>query len=253
MAEIKFYANVDAAETSTLINHTTGSGLGFYGSAHGISVALTNTQDTTFVTNQNGTAEGTAVNNTKFTGSQVATPGSVQSNLAPGATYDLTDLPSYAAPLNIRFTHDTQVMTKNPKLRIFDRNNINNHASGVTTYVYDVRNRTGSFGNSNKMLHRSTVWSEDKWFVFEKGYANNSENQALDVKPLEDFYLTESPGVSGLNTNSNDASLNAIAGFSQDGSTHRSLRHDWYLAISAKPTAIGSAEDYALYFSVEYL
>ena len=64
-----------AQSQTTLINHTTGSGLGFYGSAHGISVALTNTQDTTFVTNENGTAEGTAVNNTKFTGSQNSCSG----------------------------------------------------------------------------------------------------------------------------------------------------------------------------------
>jgi len=250
MAEIKFYANVDAAETSTLINHTTGSGLGFYGSAHGISVALTNTQDTTFVTNENGTAEGTAVNNTKFTGAQTAKPGSVISNLAPSQTYTLDELPSYAAPLNIRFTHDTQVMTKNPKLRIFDRNNINNHASGVTTYVYDVRNRSASFSSSNKMQHRSTIWADDQWFVFEKNYANFAANQS--TLAVEDFPLTESPGVSGLNTTAGDSSTDA-AGGTQEGSTHRSLRHDWYLAISAKPTAIGSAEDYALYFSVEYL
>jgi len=252
MAEIKFYANVDGTESDTLINHTTGSGLGFYGSAHGISVALGTRQDTTFVTNANGTAEGTAVNNTKFDGSRTAIPGSVISNLTSD-TKALNELPAYAAPLNIRFTHDTQVMTKNPKLRIFDRNNINNHASGVTTYVYDVRNRSGSFGTSKVLQHRSTSWSADQWFVFEKGYANFEANQGNPNPPLEDMPLTESPGMSGLNTLDSDTSLNGVTGATNQGSTHRSLQHDWYVAMSAEPTAIGSAEDYALYFSVEYL
>ena len=30
-------------------------------------------------------------------------------------------------------------------------------------------------------------------------------------------------------------------------------QHDWYVALSAEPESIGSKQDYALYFTLEYL
>ena len=52
MAEIKFYANetaIAASDSATEIEHTKGSGLGFFGGGFGISVPVGQYQDTTFV------------------------------------------------------------------------------------------------------------------------------------------------------------------------------------------------------------
>ena len=70
MAEIKFYANetaIAASDSATEIEHTKGSGLGFFGGGFGISVPVGQYQDTTYVTNGDGTASGIRCKNTKWT------------------------------------------------------------------------------------------------------------------------------------------------------------------------------------------
>jgi len=66
--------------------------------------------------------------------------------------------------------------------------------------------------------------------------------------------LTSSPGASGKNTNSDDATKTQGANWtSTSGTTLRSMQHDWYIAMSAQPTTIGSKTDFGLYFTLEYL
>ena len=60
MASISFFAG------STSINNLSGSGLGFFGGSFGQSVQLNNWQDTTFITDGNGTNNGGAGNNMKY-------------------------------------------------------------------------------------------------------------------------------------------------------------------------------------------
>ena len=60
MASISFYAG------TTAINNLSGSGLGFFGGAFGQSVQLNSFQDTTFITDGNGTNNGGAGNNMKY-------------------------------------------------------------------------------------------------------------------------------------------------------------------------------------------
>lgn len=237
MAEIKFYANIkDQSGDGELINHSAGSGLGFYGNGFGISVPIGSQQTTTYVTNSLGTSEGARLNNTAQTvvGDQV-TKGKVSIN--GSSAVDLDVLPNYLCPLNIRFTHGEAVKVQNCKLRIFDRNNINNHASGVVTYVYEARHpaTTTSVGNLN---HRGRA--SNTWYEFD---SNNA---------MTDMLFTSSPGPSGKNTNSQDT--NAALGYiSQDGSLHSSVRHDWYVALSSEPVTVGSKTNYGLYFTLEYL
>ena len=79
MAEIKFYANTYAAaaieettpdstnpDHSKWIRHDKGSGIGFYGSAFGISVPVGEYNETTYVTNNLGDTEDTQLPNTRF-------------------------------------------------------------------------------------------------------------------------------------------------------------------------------------------
>lgn len=237
MAEIKFYANIkDQSGDGELINHSAGSGLGFYGNGFGISVPVGSQQSTTFVTNANGTSEGARLNNTSLVSSGTPlTAGTVSINSA--SAINLDRLPNYLCPLNIRFTHSEAVKVQNCKLRIFDRNNINNHASGVVTYVYEARHPATSQSVSN-LSHRGRI--ENSWYEFDP------------VNAMTDMAFTSSPGASGKNTNSQDTSP-ALGYSSNDGSLHTSTRHDWYVALSSEPVTIGSKTNYGLYFTVEYL
>jgi hypothetical protein len=237
MAEIKFYANIkDQSGDGELINHAAGSGLGFYGNGFGISVPVGSQQTTTFVTNANGTAEGARLNNTTLISSGTpVTAGTVSVNSASAVNLDR--LPNYLCPLNIRFTHSEAVKVQNCKLRVFDRNNINNHASGVVTYVYEARHPATSQSVSN-LSHRGRV--ENSWYEFDP------------VNAMTDMAFTSSPGASGKNTNSQDTSP-TLGYSSNEGSLHTSTRHDWYVALSSEPVTIGSKTNYGLYFTVEYL
>jgi hypothetical protein len=251
MAEIKFYANIAANDSQTLIDHTANSGLGFYGNAFGVSVPIGSQQSTTFVTNADGTVNGVALNNTKYANTddnRNLTTGLVVASDVGANPLALNLLPNYACPLNIRFNHTSAVRVQNCKLRIFDRNDINNHASGVTTYVYEVRHPLASTTASN-LDHRAPGVSNNAWTIFENGYA-----------AMTDMPFTASPGVSGINTSSTDTSLDAYYAANnltssnyKQGALHSSTRHDWYLALSSEPNTIGSKTQYGLYFSVEYL
>jgi hypothetical protein len=245
MAEIKFYAN-SVASTSvtgeagyTTINHGAGSGIGFYGSTYGISVPIGEQQDSTWVTNSNGTAtDNYQLHNTKMDTVGTSTvSGTVSSDSL--TAINLANIPNYLAPLNIRFSHTEAVRAQNCKLRIFDRENINNHASGVATYVYELRHPAASQSVLN-LTYRGR--SDTSWVEYD----------SADGISMADMAFTSSPGMSGLNTDNSDTDT-ALGYTSTDGAAHTSLQHDWYIGLSAEPSEIGSKTDYGLYFTLEYL
>jgi hypothetical protein len=238
MATITFHANVLGAGYSTNpsgIAHAAGSGLGFYGNGYGISVPVGQYQDTTWVTNANGTAvDQYQLNNTKYSSiSGVSFNG--------GAEIQNRNMPNYYAPLNVRFSHATPVRVQNCRLRIFDRNDITKQASGVLTKVYEVRHPNGSTSEVG-LTHRGEAGHD--WKEFDP--ADN----------MIDVLFTSSPGVSGLNTTAGEALAASSFGFTnwttQEGAAHSSTRHDWYCALSSSPDSIGS-KLYGLYFTLEYL
>lgn len=249
MATITFHANnVAAAATddATLIHHSNGSGLGFFGNNFGLSVPVGQFQDSTYVSDANGTNSGIKVSNTKY-----KSASGVSHNGA--GEIDNETMPNYYAPLNIRFEHDEPVMVQNCKLRIFDRTDITKQASGVTTMVYEVRHPHGTAADTSTvgpLAHRpgSTggTGGVHQWVEFDP------EDNMFDMN------LTEGPGISGLNTVLTE-SLPSVGDGSiynwlyQDGATHTSERHDWYIALSASPESIGSKTQYGLYFTLEYL
>lgn len=230
-AEIKFYANVKADDSVTEIKHNAGSGIGFYGNSFGVSVPVDSQQSSTFTTNSDGTVEGIQLHNTKYVTSSTVSIDGLEA-------IDLGNLPNHLSPLNIRFTNDDPVKVQNCKLRIFDRNNIQNQASGVTTYVYEVRHPLEEQYASGLSFRGEAL---NNWYVYDP------------VDPMQDMRFTSSPGMSGLNTDTSDSSFPEKAYNSTDGVSHISSRHDWFVALSAEPQSIGSKTNYGLYFSVEYL
>lgn len=206
MATIAFYAT---NQSSSVINNLAGSGLGFFGGGFGYSVEVGSYQDSTFITNGAGTAEGPQINNVQYL--------NAMSGIVNGASSGviLTSIPNALATLNIRFTHSTAVKTQNAKLRIYDRSNINNAASGVTTKVAEI-------------IHPTT-----------SGVVNGSGDSTwlTPVGSSVIMDLVAGPGISGV---------------SPSGSNTSELQHDWYVVISASPDSIGSKSLYACYCELEY-
>lgn len=248
MAEITFHANQNgmaSSDDATLIEHAGGSGLGFFGGGFGISVPVGQYQDTSYVTNGDGTASGVRVNNTKWASSNVIPNSGVSAN--GGATIGLSGMPNYYAPLRISFSHSEAVKVQNCKLRIFDRNDISKPASGVTTKVFECRHpqpNEAHNGQSGTLAFRGV--SNFAWSEFDPAEAQF------------DLDFTPSPGMSGLNTSAAETLPSGLADGSinwltNQGAAHESLRHDWYVAMSASPDSIGSKTQYGLYFTLEYL
>jgi hypothetical protein len=202
MAAIGFYAGEDY--------NLNGSGLGFFGDGFGVSLVVGDYNTRTFITNSVGTLEGPEVDNIKYTHANSGIIGQSGSGVL------LTQIPNDKATLNIRFTHTVAVKTTNAEFRIYDRNNINNPASGVTTRVAEI-------------IHPDTVQTNN-------GSGDTSWIAAGGSGTV--VGLVASPGVSGL---------------SPSGINTTATRHDWYLAISATPQSIGSKTDFGGYLQTEYL
>lgn len=207
MADISFFADTFG------VQNLGGSGIGFYGAGFGSSVEVGEYQETTFITNSNGTAQGPQINNITWTH---ANSGEIN---GAGLSKVLTAIPNYLATLNIRFTHGSAVRTQNAKLRIYDRSNINNAPSGVTCKVAEL-------------IHPDTVQNNN-------GSGDTSWATPQGSSVVMSF--ADSPGLSG-----------EYAG-NGTGSTVNSTRHDFYAAISASPDSIGSKTQFGLYFELEYL
>lgn len=254
MAEIKFYTNDESIGVGSFdsppneIGHLSGSGLGFFGGSFGISVPVNSYQSSTFTVNENGTEYGIQGYNNKYnTDPAVSNSGMV---INESAIVGNSGSPNYQSTLNVRFTNDEYVRVQNCRLRIFDRSDINQHAQGVTTQVYECRHPSPVQGvlTNNRQLHQRGVTDEHAWVEFMD-----------DGGTPADMLLTSSPGQSGMNTDANPANPPEFddGGYRnwefQDGSNHQAKRHDWYIALSASPDSIGSKTDYGLYFTLEYL
>jgi len=201
-ATISFHAG-----TAGSIANLAGSGLGFFGSSFGQSVEVGSYQDTTYITDGAGSTQGAVCENTKW----IHPNSGIQSDAGEIA---LNYIPNRLATLNIRFTNDTAVKTQNTKLRIFDRSNINNEASGVTTKVAEL-------------IHPN----------ISQAVVSNSSDTSWSTPTGSSVIMTlaTAPGVSGEG----------------QGPTH--TRHDWYTVISASPDSIGAKTLYGLYVELEYL
>jgi hypothetical protein len=192
------------------IQNLSGSGLGFYGSTFGNSVEVGAWQDSTYITDGNGVTEGPSVHNIKW-----AHPASGEVN--GGDPWNLLTIPNRLATLEIRFENDTAVKTQNAKLRIFDRSNINNAASGVTTKVVELIHPDINQAAAN-------------------GSGDSTWNTPAGSAVIMD--LAPSPGLSGLSPN---------------GPGTTSTIHSWFTAISASPDSIGSKTMFGLFVELEFL
>lgn len=213
MAALNFYVTNGV---TTPINNLSSSGLGFFGSTFGNSVAVGAFQQTTFVTNAAGTTQGMQAANVKFSAPSSGIVGSSTTGIP------LTAIPNYQSTLNIRFTHDVNVQTQNALIKIYDRVNTNNAASGVTTKLAEIIHTDQTQVNNGS--------GDTSWIHFSGVAAAGGQT----------FSLAPSPGPTGL-----------WAG-NGSNSTYQATQHDWYVAISCSPDSI-SSKLFAMLVSLEYL
>ena len=214
MATISFHT------TNTDVEIPSNSGLGFYGSSgFGASVAVSAYQGKTFLTSPDGLTQGPESNNVKWLNTGSGVVGST------GSGTGLKAIPNVQSSLNVRFAHDSSVKVQNAELRIYDRFNIANSASGVICKVSEVVHPHSSIGKGGDGLQGS---GDTSWIT---------PGGADTTVPLSD-----SPGNTGQW---------AVTGSASGG--RPDTRHDWYVAISASPTSIGSKTQFGLYMSLEYL
>lgn len=212
-ASIDFYGG-EGGGTWTDLN---ASGVGFFGASFGTSVQVGEYQDSSFICDSDGGADNgeTQLTNCKF--------DSPSGTIINGATSVVPSaVPINSGTLNIRFTYtDSAVKTQNCQLRIFNRTNINVGAVGVTTQVLQICNGGSGVTTSGTLLSPGT---HPGWIA---------------------------PSGSGTTM----ALLNSAGsgGLSPSGSDTQDMRHDWYVALSATPTSIGSKELFGLYVQLEYL
>lgn len=210
MPSIGFYID----NGGVAVQNLSGSGLGFYGDAgFGASVLVGEYNGRTFATSANGVIQSAEADNVKFTASNSGVLGQT------GSGTNLLNIPNKDATLNVKFTHSTAVQVQNVVARIYDRVNINNGASGVTTKIAEL-------------IH---PWPEQPGLG-----SGDSTWHSINAGVASSVYLANSPGENGN-----------YAG-NGSNSVRPDTTHDWFLALSASPDSIGS-KLFGIYISMEYL
>lgn len=250
MASIEFYFNKSTAGETDTSNHipVADSGIGFYGSDHGVAVAVGSQQSTTFLTDKlTGSIKGDQLSNTAWASSTGVYLNNGSSPLL------LSALPNYQCPLNIRFEHTEDVAVQNCKLRIFNRSDINTSAKGVTTYVFEARHPNTTQNNTFSLYQRAENIENGtyEWTEF-LGYDPDA-GDTTDESGGTELLLTSSPGAYGKNESESVSQNSELNVTSYEGPAHRSSQHDWYIAISSEPESVGNKNEYGLYFTAEYL
>lgn len=145
MAEIRFQLLGNNDGTPSL-DTLSGSGMAFFGSTAGSSVQIGAYQDTSYVSNGDGSVFTDASSNVKFQTTSTYPSGWAVLDAVAGTPYDMgvTGVRSMYGSLGIEFGNATECTVQNVQLRIYDRGNVNYPASGVNTKVAEIVNHNGS-------------------------------------------------------------------------------------------------------------
>lgn len=177
------------------------SGLGMFGSAgFGASIDINSYNGTTFVTNQQGTANYAQGNNIKY--------ANTASGYVNGATsgLGLRYIPNDQASLNVRVVSDSAIQVQNMKLYGCWNSDKTLPPSGVTMKAAEI-------------IHPDPSQSI-------QGSGDNTWSTLQGTGSYLD--LVNSPNAGGQ------------LGGGIGGSTNPATQHDWYVAFSLSPSVAGS-------------
>jgi len=225
MPIFKFYAGNNEIATSV------GSGLGFFGyNGTGTSVQVGSYQDTTAITNANGTNYLMSTNNIKY-----IHPSSGRITDGGGQNFNLTGIANSQASLQIRFQQDVggaNIKTQNVKVWPYDRNSSTNWPSSVVVKLVELQHTN----NNNLGQARYDGSTSVTWTSFHYDPDLVAGGYVYGAPSTTGLSLYDSPGQTGSH----------LLGTSSTG-----LYHDWYLGISASPDTIGS-KNFGLWVELEY-
>lgn len=240
---IKFYGHDGA--TSTIIHNLAGSGLGFFGASFNTSVQVGSFNETTFITDEDGTEQGPAVQNVQYID---AASGIVNGAVAGTG---LQWIPNNSASMRVEFI-DTQTREiQNAEFRAYDRVDKDYSPSGVTVRVAEIIHPSPLLnikGSGDSVWWGDPTHTVDTPTIYSAANYPGSPNQDARLSAGEQSTvggsgiivpLSPGPGLSGH-----------FAGDGGDGVS--SLSHDWYLAISVSPNSIGNKTQFGGHFSLEY-
>lgn len=163
--------------------------LGFFGANFGFSIRVGEFNNTSYVTNDNGTTNHGQVPNLRWFNSSGAY---VASELT--AT-ELRNIDNAEATLKITLTTDSAVRTQNTSFRAFDRTSINSDPSGVTVYAAEIRKHSvGTYGSGD------VSWTE----IYGSGSTLALDSRTSETASgVQNFYvgLSVSPDSIGEKTN----------------------------------------------------
>jgi hypothetical protein len=231
MPIFKFYAGDGLSSTeNNLIATSAGSGLGFFGAnGSGTSVQVASYQDTTYVTDANGTNPIRACNNIKYISSAT---GKISNG---NQTLNITGIANAQASLQIRFQQDVgglNIKTQNVKVWPYDRNASTNWPSSVYVQLVELQH-TGA-NNVGAARYDGTTSATWKTFHYDPDLVTGG--YVYGTPASSGLTLYPSPGQTGSHP------LDTLS---------TGLYHDWYLGISASPDTIGS-KNFGLWVELEY-
>lgn len=128
---------------------------GFFGAGFGFSIRVNEYNNTSRVTNDNGTTDfgalpnlryDTASNSGAFVGSELVST-------------ELLEVDNTEATLKIKLSTDSPVQCQNSSFRAFDRVNIDNNPSGVTVQACEINKPQTSFRGSGDQFWTSVAGS----------------------------------------------------------------------------------------------
>jgi hypothetical protein len=209
MAQIRFQLLHNANGTATLDDFN-GSGLAFYGSAAGSSVQIGAYQGMTRIASADGSSYKDETNNLKYVASTFPSGQCViAGQYGTAQAIGLSGVKTFQGTLGVEFGHTSAVKVQNAQLRIYDRANINNPASGVNTKVAEIINHNGgtyatqgTLGSTSDVVGSGDIlWWGEPW----------------PAQMVTKNYYTSSTGVKYLNgldsaTNTNGDSRLSAAG-----------------------------------------
>lgn len=183
MAEIRFQLLGNSDGTPS-VDTLSGSGMAFFGSTAGSSVQIGAYQDTSYVSNGNGTVYTDASSNVKFQTQPTYPSGAAVVDAVAGTPLNMgvTGIRSMYGTLGIEFGNSSAVTVQNVQLRVYDRGNVNYPASGVNTKVAEIVNHNGATFNSqgsDNGLCSAAQGSGDLWWWGEpwpSEYITSSKN-----------------------------------------------------------------------------
>lgn len=161
--------------------------LGSFGAGFGFSIRVGEYNNTSYVTNDNGTTNYGQVPNLRYANASGAYVASET------VATELLEVDNSEATLRITLTTDSNVQLQNSSFRAFDRVNINNNPSGVTIYAAEINKPSAGTRGSGDVF-----WTQ----IYGSGSTLTLDNQLFATGVHQTYIgITVTPTSIGQKTN----------------------------------------------------